>query len=85
MTFSEMSADELDEMFTASEISVQGSVAAGFEKVTNRESSSLLNKIKKGKQQDHPDNGLKSIRFTGPGQDFGNAATAASKVYIMIS
>ena len=50
-----------------------------------RESSSLLNKIKKGKQQDHPDNGLKSIRFTGPGQDFGNAATAASKVYIMIS
>ena len=51
----------------------------------SRESSSLLNKIKKGKQQDHPDNGLKSIRFTGPGQDFGNAATAASKVYIMIS
>ena len=50
-----------------------------------RESSSLLNKIKKDKQQDHPDNGLKSIRFTGPGQDFGNAATAASKVYIMIS
>ena len=28
-----MSAIELDEMFTASEISVQGSVAAGFEKV----------------------------------------------------
>jgi len=28
-----MSAVELDEMFTASEISVQGSVAAGFEKV----------------------------------------------------
>ena len=34
MTFSEMSAVGLDEMFTASEISVQGSVAAGFEKVT---------------------------------------------------
>ena len=31
LTFSEMSAVELD----ASEISVQGSVAAGFEKVTN--------------------------------------------------
>ena len=30
-----MSAVELDEMFTASEISVQGSVAAGFEKMTN--------------------------------------------------
>ena len=30
-----MSAIELDEMFTASEISVQGSVAAGFEKMTN--------------------------------------------------
>ena len=30
-----MSAVGLDEMFTASEISVQGSVAAGFEKVTN--------------------------------------------------
>ena len=30
-----MSAIELDEMFTASEISVQGSVAAGFEKVKN--------------------------------------------------
>ena len=29
-----MSAVGLDEMFTASEISVQGSVAAGFEKVT---------------------------------------------------
>ena len=30
-----MSAIELDEMFTASEISAQGSVAAGFEKVKN--------------------------------------------------
>ena len=30
-----MSTVELHEMFTASEISVQGSVAAGFEKVTN--------------------------------------------------
>ena len=35
LTFSEMSTVELHEMFTASEISVQGSVAAGFEKVTN--------------------------------------------------
>ena len=45
MTFSEMSAVGLDEMFTASEISVQGSVAAGFEKVTNKGGN--LDKIQK--------------------------------------
>ena len=45
LTFSEMSAVELDEMFTASEISVQGSVAAGFEKVTKKGGN--LDKIQK--------------------------------------
>ena len=38
-----------------------------------RESSSLLH-IKKVAQLDYPDNGFKSTKLTGPGQDIGRRA-----------
>ena len=42
-------------------------------KINERESSSLLY-IKKVVQLDYPDNGFKSTKLTGPGQDIGRRA-----------
>ena len=41
--------------------------------ISRRESSSLLH-IKKVAQLDYPDNGFKSTKLTGPGQDIGRQA-----------